>query len=291
MKPMKLVGGIIFGALAYVVGTVIMGMLSPMLHLPAMKAVPGISPQQLFLTLVLSSPLLALGLIPLAAGLRGKWVSRCLAIAFLLYVTLGLNTLLEVKLFAELLQGSAVLASLFFVLPCLLTAAVLAYSVGQDGSTAGSMRQLKTLGWAWRLCLAWLSFPVIYFFFGMCVAPIVVPYYNAHDVLGLKIPPVDVIIRTQLLRSPIFLAASLPLVVLWAKSRGRLLFALGLAHAMTVGIFQLAQASFLPMTLRIAHSAEITADSFAYAAVLTFLFTQSAKAAQPQLKSSSAAAD
>jgi hypothetical protein len=38
-----------------------------------------------------------------------------------------------------------------------------------------------------------------------------------------------------------------------------------------VGLFGLLQGSFLPMTLRIAHSLEIGADSFAYAASLVLL--------------------
>jgi hypothetical protein len=290
MKATRVVIAIVLGALAYVVGTVIMGILSPALHLPAMKAIPGSTPQKLFLMLVASSFLLILGLIPLAAGLRGSWISRWAALAGLLYVTLGLNTLIEAKIFSDVLQGNPWLASLQWVLPCALVSIVLASYFGESPTTKPHNNS-GPVGWAWRLCLAWLAFPVIYFFFGMCVAPIVVPYYNAHDVLGLRIPGFNVIIPTQLLRSAILLAVSLPSAMLWAKSRKHFFFALGLAQAMTIGIFQLAQAYFMPLTLRIAHGAEITADAFAYAGVLTWLFTRKAESAQPQLKTTSAAAD
>jgi hypothetical protein len=80
-------------------------------------------------------------------------------------------------------------------------------------------------------------------------------------------------LRTVLVRSSIFLVASLPAVLLWIGSRRGPIGAMGLAHAVLVGIFAMAQASHLmPPILRITHSIEITADSFAYAAVLVWLF-------------------
>jgi hypothetical protein len=79
----------------------------------------------------------------------------------------------------------------------------------------------------------------------------------------------------QLLRGSIFLVASLPVVLLWTKSRRAFIVSLGLAYAVSVGIFQLAQADFMPGVMRLVHSIEITADSFAYAAVLGHLFIKS----------------
>ena len=290
MKLVKVVVGIVFASLAYVFGVIVMGMLSPALHLPPIKEVPGRTPQELLLLLVVCSPLLAVGLLPLAMGIKGNWVQRSLAIAALVYVTLGLNTLLELSIFSTLLEGSPLFASVQWILPALLMAAALTWRFRTSVAGPAVLGDFG-INWTWRLGLAWLLFPVIYFLFGMCVGPFVAPYYNGHDVLGLKIPGFGTIIRMQLLRSAIFLAASLPAIVLWAKSRRSLFFALGLAHAMTVGIFQLAQAWFLPMTLRVAHSLEITADSFAYAAVLTILLTRSKKTIQPALQGTAAAAD
>jgi hypothetical protein len=45
-----------------------------------------------------------------------------------------------------------------------------------------------------------------------------------------------------------------------------------MAHAFTVGFYGLVGATFLPMVLRVAHSAEIAGDSFAYAGLLVLLF-------------------
>ncbi len=127
------------------------------------------------------------------------------------------------------------------------------------------------------MLVAWLAFPVIYFFFGMMVGPFVVKYYQGGG--PWVIPPMGVIIRTQLLRSVLFLLASLPVVLLWAKSRKSLIVCLGLAHAVVVGLSPLASAYFMPVTMRVLHSAEITADSFAYATVLAMLFACAKKPA------------
>ena len=291
MKAAKIFVRVVLTAVAYVVSMVLAGMLSGLLHLPAMKAIPGTSTQQVFLSMVLSLPILIVGMLPLALGLKGSGLQRWFAVAALLYVTLGLNTIIEAKIFTGLLDGNPFFASLFWILPAALTAFALTYRFGKTEPTTSHLGEFGVPGWTWRILVAWLAWPVIYFFFGMCVSPFVVPYYQAGGVLGLRIPGFDVIIRTQLLRSAIFLAASFPVILLWTKSRGRLILALGLAHAVTVGIFQLAQAPFFPMVMRVAHSLEITGDSFAYAALLGLLFMRKTSVAQPQLSTSSAAAD
>lgn len=271
---MKIIGKILLGAVAYGFALIFSGMLVVVLHLPTMPTIPGEtrSPETQFLTTMLLSTLLIASLLPLANGLRGSWLYRGIAIAGLLFVTLGLNTVIELTIFSNLLPNGNLLVSTFFVLPALLPAAVVTF--GKARTEPATFGSLNATGWGWRLLVAWLAFPVIYFVFGMFVGPIVVPYYNA-GVAWLKIPPIDVILRTQLLRSLFFLAASFPAVLLWTKSRRQFILAMGLAHAMTVGIFQLAGASFLPAVLRVAHSLEITADSFAYAAVLGLLFIRS----------------
>jgi hypothetical protein len=69
----------------------------------------------------------------------------------------------------------------------------------------------------------------------------------------------------------LFLIASLPLIVWWKKSGGSLIFSLGLAHWLVVGLFGLVQALCSHPFLRVAHSLEIGADSFAYAVAMVFL--------------------
>jgi hypothetical protein len=121
-----------------------------------------------------------------------------------------------------------------------------------------------------RLVAAWFAFPVIYLVFGMCVAPIVLPYYRG--ISFLHIPPMLTIIELQMIRSVVFLACSLPLIALWKGTRRHLWIALGLAHAVVVGLYGLTSTTFLPRILRVTHGVEILADSFVYTGVLVSLF-------------------
>jgi hypothetical protein len=265
--------------LVYVVAVIINGMIFAALHLHVPDLTPkNISQTQALTTFVLCSMLLGMALMPLAAGLRGKSSVRGLALAFLPFICIGINAPIEMVIFTTLLPRQTVLPFVAsFILPALLFGFALAYLSERDPQPA-SLAQLSgrffsahpAASWFWRIPLAILAFPVIYFVFGAMVAPIVVPTYRA-GIAGLVLPPLSVILPVQVLRSTLFLAASLPFLILWKRSRVSLLVALGLAHWFLVGLFGLLQGSFLPVTLRIAHSLEIGADSFAYAAVLVLL--------------------
>ena len=267
---MKTLARILLACVAYVAGCMITGAIAPLLHMPQLHMPPGVEPSKMFLALVASTPLLAIGVLPLSAGLAGNWSKRWLALGALLYVTLGLNTMIEAKIFSTVVEGNAFVASLHSLLAPALVAAVLAFGTGP--STPERTRVDTNIGgWTWRVLVAWLSFPCIYWTFGMCVGPFVISYYNGSGI-GLRIPSPGVILMTQLLRGALLLAATLPVIFLWNKSRRQFIVALGLAYAFAIGIFPLAGALFMPPRLRILHSLEITADSFAYAAVLGWLF-------------------
>ena len=94
---MKLAGKILLGGLAYSVGMIVGGMLITALHIQNLPPLPGEtqSPQTQFLISLLLSPVLALSLLPLARGVRGRWLARILAIAGLVFVAIGLNTIIE----------------------------------------------------------------------------------------------------------------------------------------------------------------------------------------------------
>jgi hypothetical protein len=243
------------------------------------------TPAQLFLRALWATPILVIGLGPLAARLGGSWAARFAALLLLMYLSLSLNSVLEIRVFTSMLKtgGSAFLLA-HGVLPALALCAALALWFG-GAAGPRPIPRYGAAGWAWRIVVAVLAFPVAYFIFGGMVAPIVVPYYTGGGSIGLVIPPVAVIFRTVLARSSIFLIASLPAVLLWIGSRRGLVGAMGLAHAVLVGIFGMAQTHLLPPVLRITHSIEITADSFAYAAVLVWLFVlRSPAAAEEEAK-------
>lgn len=265
--------------LVYAVGTILTGMLAAALHisLPDLTP-PGVSQAEALRGFVLSSAFMGLALTPLAYGLRGGRIARWLSLAFLPFICLAVNAVIEILIFTTMLtRPSAPSFVASFILPTLLFGAGLAYLAKGEPGTPKFSQQAKAFfsthhagAWTGRLLLAILAFPVIYFIFGAMVAPLVVPAYRA-GIAGLVLPPLSTIMPIQLVRSTFFLLASLPFLILWKGRRGSLILALGLAHCYLVGFFGLLQASFLPQVLRVAHSLEIAADSFVYAAALVFL--------------------
>jgi hypothetical protein len=269
----------IFAGLLFAVGSIVTGMLAAAAHITIPNFNPAsVSQQTMFLMFALACPLVGLGLAPLAYGIRGSRPIRWLILALFLFLCLGVNTVIEMRIFTvALINGGAGALVASFLLPAILCALLLA-SIGNTeaknpllSEVVGEFFSAHSLaGWLWRFILAIFAFPLAYLFFGMMVAPFVLDYYR-HGIAGLVLPLMSVILPTQMVRSTLFLIASLPFIVLWKKSRGSLIFSLGLAHWLVVGLFGLVQALWFPPILRIAHSLEIGADSFAYAAAIAFL--------------------
>ncbi len=257
--------------IAFIVALMLSGFVDGALHLHAGPLPGGVSPQSLFLTQLLAGAVLVVGLWPLARSLAAPAALRAAAfVAFLLFA-LGVNGIIEALKFTNFLDEGIATSVAFY----LCVAAILGVAVGLLFGSAGRPTGLPYRnwpGWFWRIVCAWLGWPVVYFFFGMCIAPIVTPYYNA-GVAGLRIPAMSVVITMQLIRSVPFLATSIFFVALWKGSRRGLWLALGLAHTFTIGLYGIVGATFLPPVLRITHSIEITCDSFAYAGLLVLLFT------------------
>lgn len=261
---------------AFVAALFLSGVISGILRLPAVSMPGNAPPQTMFLAQLVAGFVLVVGLVPLSRGLAALVPLRAGAIGSFILLALGVNGMIEAKVFTHFLDNGIASASVFYVALAVLLGAAFGWSFGAQPRAAG-LPHRSWLAWTPRVAAVWLAWPVIYFFFGMCVAPIVVPYYKA-GIAGLRIPALSTILAVQLVRSVIFLAASLPLIALWKGSRRGLWLTLGLAHAFTVGLYGLVGATFLPMVLRITHSVEITGDSFAYAGLLVLLFAAPAAA-------------
>ena len=74
-----------------------------------------------------------------------------------------------------------------------------------------------------------------------------------------------------LVRSILFLLASLPIVVLWQRSNRELLLNLGFALFVLVGFLYMLGAYYMPLEIRVPHTLEILASSFAYSGLLVVL--------------------
>ena len=265
-------------AVVYTVAMSVGGVLAVVLGLTMPKLPVQMTSQQMAQLTFLSGLIVAVGLVPLAARQTGRFVTRWLALATLAYVSHGLNTAIEASVFTTM--GGMAANALVFVPPTVLIAAAVAWLFGSR-QNAESLRaraaqfaaSRRPAQWVWRVVLAIASFPVAYFVFGMllmAVRPGLMEYYRSGAV-GLTVPGPDVVLWVATLRSCLFLAAALPVLIMWQGSRWGLALALGLAMSALVGLSGLVSVPWMPLEMRIGHGLEITADSFAHAAALVWL--------------------
>jgi hypothetical protein len=262
--------------LVYVLGAVLFGVLAAAMHFPLPDLnPPGTNTTAAFRLFAVASVLIGIALLPLTVGTKSTRGLRAFALFFLMFLCFGVNSVIELRIFSTyFVQGGALAVAISMVLPSLLCAFALSYLLPSPPAGYGQslgFHSHSAMSWVLRVVLAVLAFPAIYFVFGAMVGPFVVDFYRS-GASPLVLPPLSVILPTQVLRSAMFLLASAPFLFFWTRSRGALIVALGLAHSYLVGLFGLLQVTWMPPVLRIAHSLEITADSFAYAAVLVFLF-------------------
>jgi len=262
----------------YVVGAAGGGALVSALGMP-LPEVPAQADERIMsLLLVVASFALAAGLIPLARRLQGPYWLRWLMLATLCYACLGVASPLEGAIFTNL-RGMGSIPVLFLP-PCLLLAAVMAAlfrPVRRDGAPTEAIRRFFRGGtcgqWTRRFAAAVLAFPVVYWTFGLMVAPFVMEYYQQGQ-FALAVPSPGVIVATQFLRSLLFLVASVPILVMWSGSKRQLVLALGLAFYLLVGLFGMIQSYWLAPTLQILHNTEIFLDSMIYALALVLLLVR-----------------
>lgn len=265
-------------AFAYMAGTMATaGLVSAMgMKLPP---VPEQANEKMMgLCLLISSCTLAIGVGPLARRIRARYGVRCLILAALTYVCIGLNTPIEAAIFTNI--GGMRTMVVFSLLPCLLFGVVTALlfkpsdkakPFGEQVSYFFQRRSVQQ--WVWRFVAAICAFPVIYWTFGMMIAPWVIEYYKQEQ-FGLTLPGTGMIILTQLFRSSLFFLAALPILIVWSGSKRELTVRLGFAFFVLVGLSVLIQSYWLGPVLLIVHNVEILADSVVYAGVLSLLFVR-----------------
>jgi len=265
-------------AFAYVAGTMASGGLVSAMGMQLPSIPEQANEQMMGLLLLISSCALAIGVGPLARTIRARYGVRCLILAALTYVCIGLNTPIEAAIFTNI--GGMRTMVVFSLLPCLLFGAVTALLFKPSGKAKPFGEQVshffagrRVQQWAWRFVAAICAFPVIYWTFGMMIAPWVIEYYKQEQ-FGLALPGAGVIIMTQLLRSSLFFLAALPILIVWSGSKRELTVRLGFAFFVLVGLSVLIQAYWLGPVLLVVHNVEILVDSMVYAGVLSLLFVR-----------------
>jgi len=281
-QTFKTTGGYIWRvplcAFAYIAGTMASARLVSAIGMKLPPIPEQANEQMMGLCLLISSCVLAIGVGPLARRIRARYWVRCLILAALTYVCIGLNTPIEAAIFTNI-EGMRTMV-IFSLLPCLLFGGVTALLFKPSGKAEPFGQQVlhffsgrSVQKWAWRLAAAVCAFPVIYWTFGMMVAPWVIEYYKQGQ-FGLTLPGTGVIILTQLLRSSLFFLAALPILIVWSGSKRELTVLLGFAFFVLVGLFGMIQTYWLGPVLLVVHSVEILVDSVVYAGVLSLLFVR-----------------
>jgi hypothetical protein len=226
---------------------------------------------------LLGAFILALGLAPVANRIRREQGTRWLILASFLFLSFGVGNPIEDSIYSST-QGITLMIPIL-LLPCLLFAGALTVLFRPSkeelvpAPISTFLKGQPFSEWAWRIPAAIGAFPMVYFFFGLIVSPIVVGFYR-QGVGDLVLPDVGVIFAVQLLRSSLFLLAVVPVMQAWSGSRSQLAVLLGLAFFVLAATFEITLAYELPLVLRITHSIEILADSFVYAWLLVALLVQ-----------------
>lgn len=275
-------GKVLICVIAFLAGIAAAGALLPALGLTLPQPPKGTDPSTLSAYFALSTVFLAVALSGVANGIGGGWLVRGLSLGLLTYVCMGLNTFIEASIFttsgATGSAGAFAATLVLYLPPCLLCglAAAVLFRPPESGDGLVARARVFTtsfgaLGWLRRLVLAVFAFPAIYLAFGSLIAPFVIDYYR-QGAAELVLPPMSTILPVVFLRSLLFLAACLPVLMLWRKSPAKLLLFLGAAMFVFVGAMPLFVAYWMPARLRIVHTLEIMADSFVYVAVLALLF-------------------
>ena len=204
-----------------------------------------------------------------------RYIPRWLILSILSMTAFGLNNNLEGRLFFPSMATNYSLVS--NLIACLACSAVVAWLFKPSMPVEAFWVQIQIFfaarssgSWTWRLLIAWIAFPVIYFFFGKLVSPFVLPYY-LQQYSGLALPTQTEMFKLSILRSFFFLISILPVLIVWKGNRNGLFFLLAISLFLMVGGMNMLQAIWLPLDLRTAHSIEILADSFSHAAVLVYL--------------------
>jgi hypothetical protein len=251
-------------AIVYVLGQAVSGMAlaATPLEPPHLPASPGWGP--------VTAVILVLGIAPIACRLSGELVARSFVLAAFLYLVHTANTAIEMTVFTKI--GGEGYMAIVGLLPALLCGATVATVRPVGGTSLGLVTEESGGGLAWRMTIGWLAFPAAYFVFGIMISPLVIEPYTAEGSM-IVLPPIQVVIVTQAIRSMLYLLPTLAVMERWTGTRLELWLALGWAHWALVGLSGLVVPNaIMAPRLRLIHSLEIGADSFLYVGILVGVF-------------------
>ena len=240
--------------------------------------------------LLSGSVLLSLGLFPLARKVGDAFFTRFLIVFFFFFACFGISVSLESSIYSSI-EGFDLMILILLLPIILFSFASTSLTSSQSTTETFSRKSIsflksKTLSeWAWRILLSILSFPIVYLLFGIIASPFVADYYRESS-YGLAIPDIGTIMAVQLVRSLLFLMATLPIMIAWFGNRVQLVVMLGIAHFMFVFSYDIVLAYQLPIKLVLTHAIEILLDSMVYSWVMVkLLYSEQSESASVEIKS------
>ena len=240
--------------------------------------------------LLSGSILLSLSLLPFAQKISGAFFTRFLIIFFFFFACFGISVSLESSIYSSI-EGFDLMILILLLPIVLFSFTCISLTKSQPTSESFSQKSLRFFKsntrseWAWKILLAFLSFPVIYLLFGIIASPLVADYYRESK-YGLAIPDIGTIMSVQLVRSLLFLMVTLPIMITWFGNRVQLVVMLGIAHFMFVFSYDIVLAYQLPIKLVLTHAIEILLDSMVYAWVMVkLLYSERSESTSAQMRS------
>jgi len=266
---------VLISGIAFAIGLIISRVLFYTVGLSAPR-IPEQAPESIAgFYLIAGSLILSGGLVLLTEGMSASRLVRWLVLGTFVFLGFAVSTTIEASIYSSASELLLIIPVL--LLPCILSTGVLSQMLSPRSENWNTMKRVSQFfgtrslsEWGWRIALTIVSFPVIYFVFGLVVAPIVTSYY-ANGVSGLALPSPSKIVQVQFFRSVIHLIAAVPLIVLWKRERQHLVVALALAFFVFVFVYDVVLAIQMPIVLVFVHGVEVLVDSLVYAWVLVFL--------------------
>jgi len=228
--------------------------------------------------LLIGSVLLASGWYYFFKGIGGSKKERILISSFFMLFGFSIGVTIESAIYSDV--GSYHMSIILLLLPMILYAVIITVITDRqkllepfDKRLLSYIKTWSKQDWLKKILLAIISFPIIYFIFGIIVSPFVTNYYSKL-VGGLQLPDAGTIIGIQLIRSIIFLAITIPVIINWTSTKALLIITLSMAHFTMVFAYDIYLAIVMPFELVMIHGIEILADSFVYSLIIVNILWQ-----------------
>jgi len=263
--------------LGYTVAVMIGGMITQVLGLPTPSLAAGVDQTQMLVGIFLSGVLIGLTLGPLTRRLTLPMAQRAGLLFVVLFILNALINVIEALFFTtipatEQLTGLVTSAVGHAGLALLLAVLFRPPSVERGLLTAlrQTLSQRPWTSWAWRFFLAGFLYVPIYLFFGIIISPIVLPYYQDLG-MGLTVPGFEVMVPLEVFRGLLYVLTLFPLIAVLRASRWRVALLIVLTLCVLGSWQPMLLVAWWPVTLRLTHGLEITADSIVHGLAIVWL--------------------